>query len=177
MTTRTPIEPGTVRLRLFEGVGVALVTLFDRTGRLLADETADLAATLVGRGVRAVLLVGTTGEPWALDGADRIEGAAISGFDRPAASSTSTSRSRSVSPNRASSSAAAGCPARSACPAPGVAGTSLRRAAPSQGGRLGGEWLRPEPVRGRLCLRAPRARALALGGPAARPRRPSRGGR
>ena len=39
---------------LFEGVGVALVTLFADDGSLDADATADLAATLLHLGVRAV---------------------------------------------------------------------------------------------------------------------------
>ena len=40
---------------LLQGIGVALVTLFDDSGRLLADETAELAARLVERGAKAVL--------------------------------------------------------------------------------------------------------------------------
>lgn len=46
----------------FEGVGVALVTLFDDAGAVDAPATADLAARLVDTGVRAVLVCGTTGE-------------------------------------------------------------------------------------------------------------------
>jgi 4-hydroxy-tetrahydrodipicolinate synthase len=58
---------------VFRGVGVALVTLFD------AERTPDVAATaahaarVVERGVRAVLLAGTTGEFWALSETDRVE--------------------------------------------------------------------------------------------------------
>jgi 4-hydroxy-tetrahydrodipicolinate synthase len=52
---------------LFRGVGVALVTLFDANGELDAPATAELAARLVGLGVRAVLVAGTTGEAAALD--------------------------------------------------------------------------------------------------------------
>ncbi|HMA47513.1 MAG TPA: dihydrodipicolinate synthase family protein [Frankiaceae bacterium] len=62
-----PAEP------LFRGVGVALVTLFDEGGGLLAEATAAHAAALVGRGVRAVLVAGTTGEAAALSAADRQE--------------------------------------------------------------------------------------------------------
>lgn len=51
---------------LFTGVGVALVTLFDDGGRLDAKATAAHAATLVGLGVRAVVVAGTTGEAFAL---------------------------------------------------------------------------------------------------------------
>jgi 4-hydroxy-tetrahydrodipicolinate synthase len=58
---------------LLQGIGVALVTLFDDSGRLLAEETAELAARLVERGVKAVLLAGSTGEPWALNAEERIE--------------------------------------------------------------------------------------------------------
>jgi len=47
---------------LFTGVGVALVTLFREDGALDAPATADLAARLVGAGVRCVLVAGTTGE-------------------------------------------------------------------------------------------------------------------
>jgi 4-hydroxy-tetrahydrodipicolinate synthase len=62
---------GKNRPPLFQGIGVALVTLFDEAGRLLASDTAQLARRLVDRGVRAVLLAGTTGESWALDGEER----------------------------------------------------------------------------------------------------------
>ena len=55
----------------FTGIGVALVTLFDEKGRSLAEEMADLAAALVGRGVSAVLVAGSTGEPWSLSTAER----------------------------------------------------------------------------------------------------------
>jgi 4-hydroxy-tetrahydrodipicolinate synthase len=57
---------------LFQGIGVALVTLFDEDGRILVDETADLAARVVERGVKAVLVAGSTGEPWALDANERV---------------------------------------------------------------------------------------------------------
>ena len=48
-------------MTLFSGVGVALVTLFSDDGALDAPATADLAAQLVGLGVRCVLVAGTTG--------------------------------------------------------------------------------------------------------------------
>ncbi len=57
---------------VFEGVGVALVSLFDGDDRLLASETAEHAASLVERGVTAVAVAGTTGEPWRLDDEDRV---------------------------------------------------------------------------------------------------------
>jgi 4-hydroxy-tetrahydrodipicolinate synthase len=47
---------------LFGGVGVALVTLFGKAGEADPAATGDLAAELVGRGMRAVLACGTTGE-------------------------------------------------------------------------------------------------------------------
>jgi 4-hydroxy-tetrahydrodipicolinate synthase len=55
----------------FTGVGVALVTLFDRGGGLDAHATADLAARLVGEGVRGVVVAGSTGEAAALDVEER----------------------------------------------------------------------------------------------------------
>jgi len=57
----------------FEGAGVALVTLFDADGRLQAKETADLAARLVARGLRAVVVAGSTGEAATLDAEERDE--------------------------------------------------------------------------------------------------------
>jgi 4-hydroxy-tetrahydrodipicolinate synthase len=46
----------------FRGVGVALLTLFRDDGALDAEATAAHAACLVGLGVRAVVVAGTTGE-------------------------------------------------------------------------------------------------------------------
>lgn len=57
---------------IFRGVGVALVTLFDERGELDAAATADHAARLVGLGVAAVVVAGTTGEAAALDPAERL---------------------------------------------------------------------------------------------------------
>lgn len=72
--TAAPQDPSApTSAPLFTGIGVALVTLFDDDGALLADRTAELAATLVDLGVQAVLLAGTTGEPWALNADERIE--------------------------------------------------------------------------------------------------------
>lgn len=56
---------------LFRGVGVALVTLFRDDGAIDAASTAALAAQLVERGVRGVLVAGTTGEAGALSGEER----------------------------------------------------------------------------------------------------------
>ena len=56
----------------FTGVGVALVSLFDEDGRLLADETAELAAKLAARGVRAIVVAGTTGEAASLTAEERV---------------------------------------------------------------------------------------------------------
>jgi 4-hydroxy-tetrahydrodipicolinate synthase len=57
---------------LLRGAGVALVSLFDKAGILDVAATVGHAETLVSRGVRAVLLAGTTGEFWALTDADRV---------------------------------------------------------------------------------------------------------
>ena len=43
---------------LFSGVGVALLTMFDESGDLDPGATAALAADLVQRGMRAVLVMG-----------------------------------------------------------------------------------------------------------------------
>jgi 4-hydroxy-tetrahydrodipicolinate synthase len=59
-----------------DGVGVALVTIFDGEGRVDADATAEHARNCVDRGVRSILVAGTTGEPWRLSTADRISLAA-----------------------------------------------------------------------------------------------------
>jgi hypothetical protein len=47
---------------IFEGVGVALVSLFDSDDHLLVSETAEHAASLVERGGAAIAVAGTTGE-------------------------------------------------------------------------------------------------------------------
>jgi 4-hydroxy-tetrahydrodipicolinate synthase len=57
----------------FEGVGVALVTLFDVRGGLDAPATAAHAARLVDEGVRAVVVAGSTGEAASLDPGERVE--------------------------------------------------------------------------------------------------------
>lgn len=69
--TPDPTTPAVDR-PVFRGVGVALVTLFDDRGALLADDTAELAARLVNDGIAAVLVAGTTGEFWTLSGDERI---------------------------------------------------------------------------------------------------------
>ncbi len=57
---------------LWEGVAVALVTLFDpHTGEVDTKATAALAADLVTAGVRAVVVAGSTGEADALTDAER----------------------------------------------------------------------------------------------------------
>jgi 4-hydroxy-tetrahydrodipicolinate synthase len=56
---------------VFGGVGVALVTIFDRTGEVDPAATAKLAADLVSRGMRAVLVAGTTGEAGTLTQQER----------------------------------------------------------------------------------------------------------
>ncbi len=58
--------------RLFHGVGVALVTIFDSSGAVDPAATAGLAADLAGRGMRAVLVAGTTGEAGRLTADERV---------------------------------------------------------------------------------------------------------
>jgi 4-hydroxy-tetrahydrodipicolinate synthase len=55
----------------FTGVGVALVTLFEESGAVDDQATADFAVQLVELGVRAVVVAGSTGEASALDAAER----------------------------------------------------------------------------------------------------------
>lgn len=56
---------------MFRGVGVALVTLFDDAGEVDTASTAALAVELVGHGVAAVVIAGSTGEAATLDTAER----------------------------------------------------------------------------------------------------------
>jgi 4-hydroxy-tetrahydrodipicolinate synthase len=56
---------------IFEGVGVALLTLFDDRGEVNAAGTAEHAARLVELGVRAVVVAGSTGEAATLDPDER----------------------------------------------------------------------------------------------------------
>ncbi len=57
---------------LFSGVGVALVTLFGPDGSVDLAATAAHADRLVGRGVQAVVVAGSTGEASTLTGAERV---------------------------------------------------------------------------------------------------------
>jgi 4-hydroxy-tetrahydrodipicolinate synthase len=56
---------------LFRGVGVALVTLFGEDGAVDAGATAGLAYELAERGMRAILVAGTTGEAATLTESER----------------------------------------------------------------------------------------------------------
>src|SRR5215472_13512221 len=58
--------------RPFIGVGVALVTIFDPDGGVDEVATARHAENLVRRGMRAVLVNGSTGEAGTLSDAERI---------------------------------------------------------------------------------------------------------
>jgi 4-hydroxy-tetrahydrodipicolinate synthase len=60
-------------MAVFEGAGVALVTLFADDGSLDAAATAELATTVVDLGVRAVVVAGSTGEAATLDRGERVE--------------------------------------------------------------------------------------------------------
>ncbi len=56
----------------FEGVGVALLTLFDDRGDVDTGATAKHAVRLVDLGVSAVVVAGSTGEASALDADERV---------------------------------------------------------------------------------------------------------
>ena len=56
---------------MFHGVGVALVTIFDRDGDIDPRATGKFASELVARGMQAVLVSGTTGEASTLSAAER----------------------------------------------------------------------------------------------------------
>jgi 4-hydroxy-tetrahydrodipicolinate synthase len=58
---------------LFDGVGVALVTLFDRAGGLDAKATAEHAARLADQGVRGIAVAGSTGEAASLEPDERSQ--------------------------------------------------------------------------------------------------------
>lgn len=58
---------------IFRGAGVALVTLFDDAGAVDVTATVAHAVSVVERGVRGVLVAGTTGEFWSLTESGRIE--------------------------------------------------------------------------------------------------------
>ena len=58
---------------VFQGIGVAIVSLFDESGALDAPATAAHAQRLVELGVSAVVVAGTTGEPMSLERSERIE--------------------------------------------------------------------------------------------------------
>ncbi|MDX6337077.1 MAG: 4-hydroxy-tetrahydrodipicolinate synthase [Streptosporangiaceae bacterium] len=68
-------------MRVFSGVGVALVTLMDDSGAVDAAATGALAAELADRGMRGILACGTTGEAGRLSDAER---AAVIGAVRAA---------------------------------------------------------------------------------------------
>ena len=58
---------------IWTGPAVAVVTLFDDDGTLLADETAAHAARVVAAGIRAVVVAGSTGEAAALSDTERAD--------------------------------------------------------------------------------------------------------
>jgi 4-hydroxy-tetrahydrodipicolinate synthase len=58
---------------VFTGVAVALVTFFDEHGHVDAEATAKHAAHLASRGVRAVVVAGTTGEASHLSMKERLQ--------------------------------------------------------------------------------------------------------
>ena len=58
---------------VFTGVAVALVTFFDEHGHVDLEATAKHAAHLAGRGVRAVVVAGSTGEASHLSMKERLQ--------------------------------------------------------------------------------------------------------
>lgn len=74
-SSASPSPEGALRWEaepVFEGVGVALLTLFTDAGDLDVPATADLAARLVELGMRAVVVAGSTGEAAALTAEERV---------------------------------------------------------------------------------------------------------
>src|SRR4051812_22182776 len=58
---------------IWTGPAVAVVTLFDDEGGLLAAETGAHAARVAAAGMRAVVVAGSTGEAAALSDAERVD--------------------------------------------------------------------------------------------------------
>ena len=58
---------------IWTGPAVAVVTLFDDDGTMLAEETAAHAARVVAAGIRGVVVAGSTGEAAALSDAERAD--------------------------------------------------------------------------------------------------------
>jgi 4-hydroxy-tetrahydrodipicolinate synthase len=63
----------TVPKPVFAGIGVALVTFFDEHGHVDLESTAKHAAHLSGRGVRAIVVAGSTGEASHLSTKERLQ--------------------------------------------------------------------------------------------------------
>ena len=60
-------------MAVFTGVGVALLTLLTQDGSVDVPATGALASDLAARGMRAILVCGTTGEAATLTDAERVE--------------------------------------------------------------------------------------------------------
>lgn len=73
-------------MAIFEGTGVALLTLFDDDGRVLPETTSDLAQQLQADGITAFLIAGTCGEFFLLEDHERIELVARVRADLPSTS-------------------------------------------------------------------------------------------
>lgn len=58
---------------VIEGVGVALLTIFDEDGKLQPSETCALASLLIEAGVRSVLVGGTIGEYYAMTDSEKVD--------------------------------------------------------------------------------------------------------
>ncbi len=57
---------------MFQGIGAALLTMFDSSGAIDTGATAAHAERLFGLGVSAVIVAGTTGEPMSLTREERV---------------------------------------------------------------------------------------------------------
>ena len=107
---------------LFRGVGVALVTIFGDDGEIDPGATGKLAADLVARGMRAVLVNGSTGEAATLTGPERaalieaVRGAVPPGTPVIAGTGAPSARQAAV---LTADAAAAGADAVLAFPPPG----------------------------------------------------------
>jgi len=71
ITQASASRAGHAEHEVFSGVGVALVTIFDSAGAVDPAATATLAADLASRGMRAILVAGTTGEAGTLSTDER----------------------------------------------------------------------------------------------------------
>jgi 4-hydroxy-tetrahydrodipicolinate synthase len=130
---------------LFGGVGVALVTIFDPAGTADPAATARLAAELAARGMRAVLVAGTTGEAGTLTHDERV---ALIGAVRAAvpaevpviAGTGAATTEEAVGLTKAAAAAGADAMLAFPPPAPGVEPAAVDPAAVDSAGRGAGAY-------------------------------------